>query len=347
VLKKDKRIVVGLSGGIDSSFALILLKTQGFEPIGLSLKLPILGNSSNEQGIQIARRICKKYKIPHYVLDARKDFLQKVVNYFISKIKEGKTPNPCIFCNRYLKFKKLFDWAKKQGIKYVATGHYARVKDNKLLTGKDKQKDQSYDLCLLPQVWLRNIAFPLGDYFKKEIYRLAEKQGLKFLLKRKESQSFCFLRKNPPREFIKKILGEKRGLIIDKKGKILGEHQGTHFYTLGQRRGLFLPNGPYYVLKLDVKKNIVYVTKNKKDLFAREVDAHCFHFFVSPKEVKKFLQYSRISAKIRSTQKPVSGKANFLGRKLKLIFDKPVFAPCPGQEIVVYSGDICLGGGEI
>lgn len=354
---KKKKIVVGMSGGIDSSMALILLKKQGWQPISVSLNLPVWQNKKNskqenidssQQSLKIVKSICKKLNVPHYVINAKKDFKKEVVDYFISEWKNLRTPNPCVICNPNFKFKQLFQWAKKHKIQYVATGHYARIifnnktKKYELLKSRDKNKDQSYDLCLLPQKWLAYIIFPLENYTKKEIYRLAEKENLKSLISKQESQDFCFVSNKFLCPFLKEKIGKKQGLIRDIKGDILSHHQGLHFFTLGQRKGLKLADGPYFVIGFDKKKNTLFVSKNKKYLYKKEILISPYHF-IGQKPLKPI----KAQVKIRYGQK--SYQANLIPekRKLKIVFLKSAFAPTPGQFAVFYQKDKCLGGGRI
>ena len=407
-----KRIVVGMSGGIDSSMALVLLKKQGFEPIGVSLKLPVWKDPEGPakvsskfrrtygagkenllrenilcttKSLNIARKICKRLNVPYYVFDVRKDFQKEVTDYFIRELKNNRTPNPCIICNRYLKFKKLFEFAKMVGARFVATGHYARlheiknqkslhhppkflwsknlgggtgqakIKKFKLLKPKDKSKDQTYVLSFLPQRWLKYIVFPLGDYTKEEIYQMAKKEGFDFFLKKRQSQDFCFVAGKSLPHFIKNKIGKKSGLIISSKGKVLGKHEGIHFYTIGQRKGLNLPGGPYFVKGFDKSKNILIVTKNQKEISQKEIKLWPFHFISGEAPERKI----EVTAKVRyqaSLSKailfpftPLDSKhlTGREGRKTKIVFKKPQRAVTPGQFCVFYQGDVCLGGGVI
>ena len=356
---KNKKIVVGISGGIDSSMSLVFLKKQGWDPIGLFLKLPIWKNKGNllrentkctKKSLSNSKKICKKLKIPHYVFNVEKEFKKEVIGYFIKELRKNKTPNPCIVCNRYLKFKKLFEWAKKHKIQYVATGHYARIRkkekieEYELLRAKDRKKDQTYSLCFLPKKWLKNIVFPLGEYKKEEIYKMAKKMGFDFLLKRKQSQDFCFVSGKSLNNFLAKEIGENPGPIKDTQGKILGRHQGLHFYTIGQRKGINLPGGPYFVESFDIGHNILIVTKNKKELLEKAVFLSPIHF-IGSKPLKKEI---RIKAKIRY-QQPLAKAMLYLitNKKAKLAFDRPQRSITPGQFAVFYQGEICLGAGVI
>ena len=356
-VNQQKQILVGMSGGVDSSMALLLLKKQGWQPIGVSLKYAVWKDKNNllrenvccsAESFKIAKKICEKLGVPHYISDVSKEFKKEVIDYFLKELKNNRTPNPCIICNRYLKFKKLFEWAKKHNIKYVATGHYAGIKKN-LKTGKYqllkvKDKDQTYSLCLLPQRWLRYIVFPLENYTKKEVYRIAKKHGFEFFLKTKQSQDFCFVANKSIHCFLEKEIGIKQGLIKDTENNILGKHQGLYFYTIGQRKGIKLPNGPYFVSKLDVSKNVLIVTKKKKELYQKEIFLSSCHFVSGVFPLNKI----RVKAKIRYQQALVSAVLFPLSKnRAKLIFDKPQRAVTPGQFAVFYQKNVCLGGGRI
>jgi len=348
------QVVVGLSGGLDSAVALLLLKKQGYQPIGLTLRYSGWSTKeniySNQESIHLAKKVCRQLKAPHYTLDCRQEFKKKVIGYFISLLKNKKTPNPCIVCNQRLKFEKLISFAKQKRIEYVATGHYARIRKIKdeyqLLRGKDKQKDQSYFLCLLDQKQLAKIVFPLGDLTKKGVYRVARKQDFDFLTRRKESQDLCFVTQKSIPLFLKKEIGLQPGQIVDKKDKILGQHQGLHFYTIGQRKGIKLAGGPWWVIGFNKKKNQLIVTNRENDpaLFSRTVVLSNGHF-ISGKLPRKII---RVKAKNRFNQTPASAKLYTLPKKnSKLVFDKPQKAVTPGQWAVFYQNQVCLGGGII
>jgi len=372
-----------MSGGVDSSVALILLKKQGFEPIGVTLKLPIWKSKLNAcrnnvyctpESITIAQKICQKLKVPYFVIDAQKEFQKAVIDYFVKELKKYHTPNPCLICNRNLKFQLLIKLAEKMKIPYVATGHYAKVKFNKktglyeLLKGRDKNKDQSYSLSFLTQKQLKYLILPLGNYTKTEVYQLAKKEGFPFFEKIKQSQNFCFVSNKALPLFIQKEIGERPGKIIDTKGNILGQHRGLYFYTIGQRKGLGLSGGPafaaysaeaaasaakagkamagrpYYVKSFDVGKNTLIVTKNKKDLYKKEVMLSPLNF-ISGKVNKKSI---KVSAKIRYRSKAASATLYLLDKnKVKIVFKKPQKAITLGQFCVFYQGLKCLGAGII
>jgi len=359
MIKQKEKIVVGMSGGIDSAMSLILLKEQGWEPIGVSLKLPVWQNKANllrenicctKESLKIAAEICEKIKAPFYVLDTKKEFQKQVIKYFVSELKAGRTPNPCIICNPVFKFKQLFAFAKKMGIKYVATGHYARIKFNKrlkkyqLLKAKDKTKDQTYTLSFLPAEWLKYTVFPLGDYLKKEVFVLAKNKGLNKVLKKPQSQDFCFVAQKSLGKFIKKEIKPKPGFIVDEKGKKLGKHKGLALYTIGQRQGLGLSGGPFYVKEKDMSNNNLVVTKNKKSLYSKIAWLSPFNFVSIPSPSKKI----KVEVKTRYTQ-PLAEALLYpeKNKKLKIEFIKPQRAVTLGQFAVFYQDNICLGGGRI
>jgi len=340
-------IILGMSGGVDSSIALYLLKEQGFDVIGVTLKF------FKEQDIETAKKVCQKYKVKHLTINAGKLFQEKIISYFLKEFKQARTPNPCIFCNRDVKIELLLDVAKKEKAQYIATGHYARIKDGLLLQAKDKTKDQTYFLAFLKKRHLSKLIFPLGDYTKQEVYAIAREQKIK--VQEMPSQDLCFIT-NRVTDFLEKRLGKKKGKIIDTKGNVLGEHKGVWFYTIGQRKGIRLAGGPFWVKDFD--KNNLIVTKDEKELFSKEVLISNLNFIV--KEPKKSIQ---IKAKIRYKQKLSNAVLKRMGRSptpphWKLVFDEPQRAPTPGQIAVFYlpadaivlqedKGNLCLGGGVI
>jgi len=365
---KNKKIVVAMSGGIDSSVATALLKRAGFSVIGVFM-IFWSENSQNQRwnkccspGAQMrAREVAKRLNIPFDVLDLRKEFKEKIVDYFLKEIKKGVTPNPCVECNRFIKFGLLLQKAKSFGADFLATGHYARLRREipnskfqipnyryKLLMAKDKEKDQSYFLWRLNQDQLKHIIFPLGDLTKEEVKKLAKKFKLP-VLDIPESQEVCFVTTNLE-DFLKKYLKPKPGKIVDKEGKLLGEHKGLIFYTIGQRKGIGLSGGPYYVLEKDTKNNLLIVTKNEKDLYKKELIAREVNWIVDtpPLPIK-------VKAKIRYLHKPASATvlsyqpSSQRGRAslVKVVFDKPQRAITPGQSVVFYKRNEVLGGGII
>jgi tRNA-specific 2-thiouridylase len=356
---KNKKIVVGMSGGVDSSIALVLLKEQGWDPIGVSLKYAVWKDKDNlikenvccnVESFNIAKTICNKLNVPYYIVDVSKDFENGVIEYFKKELKENRTPNPCVICNRYLKFKSLFKWANDNGIDYVATGHYAKTEKNQetgeyqLLKSKDLEKDQTYSLCFLKQEWLKNIILPLGDYLKKDVYEIAKKQGFDIFLKKKESQDFCFIANKAMSSFLEKEIGVKPGEIKNMEGKVIGEHKGLHFYTIGQRKGINLSGGPYWVIEKDLKSNALIVSLDSKDDNLSKKDILLSNFNFVSGEVKLPIN---VEAKIRYNQSLGKAILKELKGKIILSFDKPQRAVSSGQFAVCYIGDICIGGGDI
>jgi tRNA-specific 2-thiouridylase len=356
------RVAVAMSGGIDSSVAACLLKRAGYDVVGVFMKFWKSETKNNLSKIENhccaseaeirARKVAKILKIPFYVFNFEKEFEKKVVDYFLKETKSGVTPNPCVVCNKEIKFGLLLEKALKLDADFVATGHYALKRelttDNlqpttyKLLRAKDKNKDQSYFLWMLNQKQLRKILFPIGDYTRDEVEDLARKFKLP-VLRAKKSVEICFI-ENTVNDFLKKYLKEKPGKIIDTQGKILGEHKGLWFYTIGQRKGIFLSGGPYWVLDKDIKNNLLIVTKNEKDLLKKELICKDVNW-ISGKQPKLPL---KVKAKIRYRHQLVSATIYYLKSKTyQLIFEKPQRAVTPGQSVVFYKGEELLGGGII
>jgi tRNA-specific 2-thiouridylase len=253
------------------------------------------------------------------------------------------TPNPCIVCNKEIKFGLFLEKALKQKADFIATGHYARTKDGRLLKAKDKEKDQSYFLWRLSQKQLKKVIFPIGVHARQEVEKMAKKFKLPFAGVRK-SQEICFI-PGTVGEFLKNNLKSKPGQIINTRGDVLGKHQALHFYTIGQRKGIELSGGPYYVLDKDFKKNVLIVTKNERDLFKKELYIRQVNWLIGKKPVFPL----KINAKIRYRQKASSAKIFKKSKSefYRLVFDKAQRAVTPGQSVVFYQGSEVLGGGII
>jgi len=292
-----------------------------------------------------ARRVARILKIPFYVFNFEKEFKKRIVNYFLNEYKKGVTPNPCIVCNKEIKFGLLLNKALALDTDFVATGHYARIKKSKngfhLLRGKDKIKDQSYFLWKLNQNQLKRILFPIGNYTRDEVKILARKFKLPVLSVPKSTE-ICFIT-TTINDFLRKNLNEKPGKIIDTNGKIVGKHQGLYFYTIGQRKGIGLPGGPYYVFEKDSKKNLLIVTKKEKDLRKKELIAKDVNW-ISGKVPQLPL---KVRVKIRYRQKLAPAALTKNQKIYTLLFEKPQRAITPGQSVVFYKGDELLGGGII
>ncbi len=348
-----KRVVVAMSGGVDSSVAAALLKEQGYEVIGLTMCFHLAQKKGNKPsccgltGIKDARLVCQKLGIRHYVLNLTKDFYQKVIKNFYQEYLSGRTPNPFVRCNQFIKFGILLKKAINLGAQFLATGHYARIVKSPqgylLKKAKDLKKDQSYFLYRLTQAQLKHVIFPLGNFTKPKVRQLAGDLGLK-VAEKQDSQEICFLPDGKYGDFIKaKSQGNiKPGNFVDKNGNILGLHQGVVFYTIGQRHGLRIPAGhPLYVTQINVKNNQVSVGR-RPEVYKKEFIIKNGHFLgKSPKkkiEIKVRIRYNHKEA--RATVYP--GKD-----KLKITFKQLQFAVTPGQSAVFYDKDTVLGGGII
>lgn len=335
--RNAQKVIMAMSGGVDSSVAAALLKRAGFEVIGVFMKL--VNMPRFREGEKRARKVAKILKIPFLVLDLRKEFKKRIIDSFLKEYKKGLTPNPCVVCNKEIKFELL---EKKFPRNFIATGHYARLGKGRLFKGRDKEKDQSYFLWQLSQKQLKHAFFPVGQYTKKEVRLLAQEFNLP-ILDSPESQEICFIQ-TTINDFLSRHIKQKPSQIVDIKGKILGQHQGLAFYTIGQRKGIKLPQGPYYVLGKDLKKNLLIVTKNEKDLLKKELIAKNINW-ISGKAPRLPL---RVKAKIRYRHKAVPATLKSSADKnVKVVFAKPQRAITPGQSVVFYRRKELLGGGII
>lgn len=352
---KRKRVVVAMSGGVDSSVAAGLLKNEGYEVIGVTMRLWFEeGNGistshrrccSLEQ-IDDARRVCQILDIPFYVVNFESQFRKYVVDYFCQEYLRGRTPNPCLACNRWIKFDFLLKRALALGADYLATGHYARIEQRNgsrfLLKAVDCAKDQSYVLYMLGQNELEHLLFPMGTRGKSEARRLAQEMGLP-VWDKGESQETCFITDGNYRDFIALRSLSQPGEIVNTEGKVLGRHSGIGFYTVGQRRGLGLASRePLYVLAIDADNNRVIVGNNEQ-LFRKELYASDVNFVLG--EAPK--QPMAVTAKIRYKSPEAKAMLYPAGHRVRLVFEEPQRAITPGQAVVFYDGDVVLGGGII
>lgn len=341
-----------MSGGVDSSVASFSLKESNFEVTGVTMCFG--GRDEIEdidrprccgpQAIEDAKRVCHKLDIPHYVMDFSKDLKEWVIDKFISEYKEGRTPNPCIECNRYLKFEILLNKARALGFDFLATGHYAKIEKNNqgfvLKRAKDRTKDQAYFLYPIRKDRLKFIKFPLAELTKKEVREIANKVELPVAHK-PQSQDICFIPEKNYRVF---LLGKIRkidpGPIVDTKGNVVGKHKGMFSYTVGQRKGIGVSSKrPLYVLSLNAERNEIVVGE-KKDLRTKGLIASDINIFVDSLPKSAF-------AKIRYTHKEAECNIVISGERLKIMFKENQQAITPGQSVVLYSGDTILGGGVI
>jgi tRNA-specific 2-thiouridylase len=340
----NSKICLALSGGIDSTFAGWLLKRKGYELTGVYLN--IIDNDENLANVKFT---ADSLGIPLKILDLRSQFYTHIVQPFIKGYLLGQTPNPCVFCNAIIKCGLLLDWALENGFFYLATGHYAQIKkdpetgNHLLLRGIDLQKDQSYFLYRLTQKQLSRLVLPLGHWIKKDVEDYVKEIGLITPNKIQESQEICFLSSKDYRIFLKQVAPNafRPGPVYDKSGNRLGSHSGLPNYTIGQRKGLqLIKHGPNYVLSVDPKKNSVIVG-NDEDLWQSMLVANKINRIISqwPKKVL---------AKIRSTQPAKEATLEEIGTsQVKILFSNPVRAITPGQSVVFYQGEICIGGGII
>ncbi len=362
----NQKIIVAMSGGVDSSVAAARLKRAGFNVIGVFMRFwrdsktkDSWNRCCSPETEKRARQVAASLGIPFYVFNLEKEFKKKIVDYFLTEYKKGRTPNPCVFCNKEIKFGVLLEKALALKADFVATGHYVKkikmqkskckMKNQnaksiyKLLKAKDRTRDQSYFLWQLSQKQLKHILFPLGDLTKKEVRNLSKKFDLP-VSGIPESREICFIT-TTVNDFLARYLKQKPGKIANTKGKIIGQHQGLAFYTIGQRRGLGISGGPYWVLDKDLKRNLLIITKSEKDLEKRGLSIDKINW-ISGKAPKLPL---RIEAKIRYKHKeaPVILTKDKKSRTYRLKFDKPQRAITPGQSVVFYKNDELLGGGII
>ena len=354
-----EKVVVGISGGVDSAVAAYLLKKEGYDVIGLFMRNwdqeannDKLGNPNIENNVcpqeedyKDAVLVCEKLNIPLYRVDFVKEYWDYVFTYFLNELKKGRTPNPDMLCNKYIKFDKFIEEAKKYGAKYIATGHYANTKDNRLYRAKDLNKDQSYFLADITSEQLTNIIFPLGNITKPEVRKIAEEQGL-VVANKKDSTGICFIGERNYQKFVSNYLRKNPGDIIDvETGNKVGEHTGLMNYTIGQRRnvGLSGDNEKHYVCGKNVEKNILYVAygDDSKYLYSDQCLIENINL-ISNKRPDK------CTAKFRYRGEDYPVELEYLdNNKIMVYYKEGVKSVTPGQACVLYDGDECLGCGFI
>jgi len=352
---KGKLVVVAMSGGVDSSAAAAILKGEGFEVIGVTMRLWTEGNGGSPaphrrccslEEVEDARRVCQVLDIPFYVLNFEPQFQTYVVDYFCQEYLRGRTPNPCLACNKWIKFDFLLNRALTLGADYLATGHYARIERREgsyvLRKAVDSAKDQSYVLYNLGQSEMEHLLFPMGAHTKGEARRIAQEMRLS-VWDKAESQEICFVTNGDYHDFLAERSLNQPGDIVDREGKVLGRHSGIGFYTVGQRRGLgLMAHEPLYVLSIEPDSNRVVVGSNEQllrsELAAGEVSYVSGEPPQKPKDVTAKIRYK--SPETKATLYPQ-------GRQARIVFEEPQRAITPGQAVVFYSEDVVLGGGII
>ncbi len=355
---RPARVVVAMSGGVDSSVAAALLVRQGFDVVGMMMRLwsdEALGGAEHNRcctpdQMRVARRVADKLGIPFYALDSKDVFRETVVQYFIDQHREGYTPNPCLECNRHIRFDWLLRHALALDADYLATGHYARISKDveggwRLRTGRDAKKDQSYVLSVMRQAQLAKTLFPVGEYPKAEVRRIATELGLD-AANRKDSQDLCFLGKSDYRDFLRLRAPDvmTKGPIVTKTGAVLGEHGGLSNYTIGQRKGLGLSHSePLYVLAMNPFKNAL-VVGTRAELRRDRLLAERFNWISGTTPAEPFHAQVKIRYRARAQAARIQPLDD---ERARILFDEPQRDITPGQAAVVYQGDTCLGGGVI
>lgn len=348
-----KKVLVALSGGVDSAVSALLLIRQGYD-----VEAAFMKNWSSTEGLikadcpwledrREALRVAAFLGIPLHTFDFEKQYKKQVMNYFFQEYKRGRTPNPDVMCNKEIKFKLLYIKAMDMGFDYLATGHYAQIKkvgkELALLRGKDEFKDQTYFIYNIRKEQLGHLMFPIGGYKKTEVRKIAVKAGLPNAF-RKESMGLCFVGRIELDRFLAQKIKPKRGDIVNTEGKVVGKHNGAAFYTLGQRQGLGIGgSGPWYVVAKDIKKNRIVVAKNpsSKEFTIRDIQISSVNWISTKLPL-------RAKGRFRHQQKLQDLAITKKGRDLyNILFAKPQAAVASGQSLVLYSGKVCLGGGVI
>lgn len=349
------RVVVGMSGGVDSSVTAYLLKEQGYDVIGIFMKnwddTDEFGMCTATEDYEDVIRVANQIGIPYYAVNFEKEYWDKVFTYFLDEYKLGRTPNPDVMCNKEIKFKAFLEHAESLGADFVATGHYARVEtlDNevKMLRGVDRNKDQTYFLNQLSQTQISKVMFPLGGMEKQEVRRIAEEAGLATAGK-KDSTGICFIGERNFKQFLSEYLPAQPGDMKTLDGKVMGKHDGLMYHTIGQRHGLGIggDGDPWFVVGKDLANNVLFVEQgfHHDSLYSDSLVATDMSF-VSDRPVEAVFH---CTAKFRYRQEDVGVTVHLLdGNKAHVVFDEPARAVTPGQALVLYDGDVCLGGGTI
>ncbi|MBI4122760.1 MAG: tRNA 2-thiouridine(34) synthase MnmA [Parcubacteria group bacterium] len=345
MIKKRSKIIVAMSGGVDSSVAAALLKKAGFEVVGIFMKCwsaELSPACTSKEDERMARLAASHLNIPFYAVNFIDEYKKRVVDYLLEGYRKGITPNPDAMCNKEIKFGLFFEKAIQLGAAYVATGHYARLKDGKLREAVDENKDQSYFLSFIKPEVLSKVLFPIGEHTKPQVRELARRFGLPNA-ERKDSQGICFVGKVDVVDFLKHYLPVKPGKIIDVQGTVLGTHEGAQYYTIGQRKGIGLGGGPYYVVQKDIDRNILVVSKNEEGLYQKELILRDINWLSG--DTRKNL--ISVDARIRYRQHLAPATLSKIGDAYKLTFQTPQRAITPGQVAALYQDTQLIAGGVI
>ncbi|ENH97077.1 tRNA (5-methylaminomethyl-2-thiouridylate)-methy ltransferase [Gracilibacillus halophilus YIM-C55.5] len=351
---EDTRVVVGMSGGVDSSVTALLLKQQGYDVVGIFMKN---WDDTDENGVCTATedyddvvRVCNQLDIPYYAVNFEKEYWDKVFTYFLDEYQAGRTPNPDVMCNKEIKFKAFLEHALTLGADYVATGHYAQVRRDtdrvEMLRGEDDNKDQTYFLNQLSEDVLRKVMFPLGHLPKEEVRQLAYDHDLATANK-KDSTGICFIGERNFKEFLSEYLPAQPGKMMTLSGEVKGDHDGLMYYTIGQRQGLGIggPGGPWFVVGKNVQDNILYVGEGYHNdalysdgLLATEIN------WINETPLEPFTCTAKFRYRQKDSVVTVYPQSDMTA---KVVFEQPERAVTPGQAVVFYQDEVCLGGGTI
>ncbi len=346
---KGKKIFVGMSGGVDSSVSALLLKQEGYDVTGVFIKVwqPDFVECTWKEDRLDAMRVCAQLEIPFVTLDLEKEYKREVIDYMIDEYKVGRTPNPDVMCNRYVKFGAFWDWAKDNGADFIATGHYANTDNQNLIVSKDKNKDQTYFLWTLNKNDLEHILFPIGNMEKSKVRKIAEKNNI-YTSHKKDSQGLCFIGTIDIKDFLKSQIESQKGNIVNENGNVIGHHEGVIFYTIGERHGFTITEKsteekPYFIVAKDFENNLLVVSHHKpEEKVGDEFEIEKVNFVNDRVEEEK-----TYSARARY-RAPLS-KIKIRNENGKWIVKKVEgdLVPVSGQSLVIYDNEKCIGGGII